>query len=195
MLLETRYSSGVAPLGPLFRSLASWRDFAIMLCIGCASLLGGTAANAGSASANLTVQITITASCTINVATLNFGASVAGTALQAGATNGSTTVSTTCTNSSPYAIGLDNGANASSGQRRMKSGTNYINYNLYTDSGYANAWTTAASSTTCTTANSCALGTGTGSAQTTTIYGQIPTVAVAPVPGAYSDTVSMTITY
>ena len=160
-----------------------------------AFLIASGPATAGSTSANLTVQITITASCTINVATLNFGGGVAGTALVAGVTNGSTTVSTTCTNGSPYSIGMDNGANASSGQRRMKNGANFINYNLYTDSGYADPWTTASSSTTCTSALSCALGTGTGSAQSTTIYGQIPTVAVAPAAGAYSDTVSMTITY
>jgi spore coat protein U-like protein len=180
---------------PASRNLPFLTPLAAGLLAGLLCALTTTPTFAGSASANLTVQVTITASCTINVATLNFGGSVAGTALVAGVTNGSTTVSTTCTNGSPYAIGMDNGANASVGQRRMKNGANFINYNLYTDSGFANPWTTASSSTTCASANSCALGTGTGSAQSTTIYGQIPTVAVAPAAGAYSDTVSMTITY
>lgn len=151
-------------------------------------------AQAGTATANLTVQVTITASCTINAATLDFGSN-AGTALVAANVNSSTTVSVTCTNGSPYAIGMDNGANASGSQRRMKTGTNFLNYNLYVDSARANAWTTAASNTTCTTANSCALGTGNGSAQTVSIYGRVPSIGTAPPAGSYTDTVTMTITY
>jgi len=153
------------------------------------------AAQAGTATANLTVQITITASCTINAATLDFGSNP-GTSLLSANVDASTTVSVTCTNGAPYSIGMDNGANVSGSQRRMKNGTtNFLNYNLYTDSGRTSAWTTAASNSTCTTANSCALGTGTGSAQTVNIYGRVPTVATAPAAGVYTDTVVMTITY
>ena len=156
---------------------------------------GGASAQAGTATANLAVQITITASCTINAATLDFGSNP-GTNLIAANVDASSTVSVTCTNSAPYSIGMDNGANVSGSQRRMKNGaSNFINYNLYTDAGRTNAWTTAASSTTCTAANSCALGTGNGAAQSVNIYGRVPTVATAPTAGAYTDTVVMTITY
>lgn len=156
---------------------------------------GGTVAQAGTATANLTVQITITAACTINAATLDFGSNP-GTNLLSANVDTSTTVSVTCTNGSPYSIGMDNGANVSGAQRRMKNGvSNFLNYNLYTDAGRTNAWTTAASSTTCTTANSCALGTGNGAAQSVSIFGRVPTVATAPSAGAYTDTVVMTITY
>jgi spore coat protein U-like protein len=153
-----------------------------------------SAAHAGTQTAALTVQITVTASCTINAATLTFP-STPGTSLLSTAVTGSTTVSVTCTSGSPYAIGMDNGANASGSQRRMNTGSNYINYGLYTDSGYLNAWTTAASNSTCTSANSCYLGTGNGSAQSINIYGKVPTVATAPAPGTYTDTVTMTSTY
>jgi spore coat protein U-like protein len=153
-----------------------------------------TAAQAGTSTANLTVQVTITASCTINAATLDFGSNP-GTTLVASAINGSTTVSVTCTSGSPYSIGMDNGANVSGSQRRMKSGANFLNYNLYTDAARLNAWTTASNSTTCTTANSCALGTGNGSAQSVNIYGAVPVVGTAPPTGVYTDTVVMTITY
>lgn len=77
----------------------------------------------------------------------------------------------------------------------MISGGNYIDYNLYTDAVRLNSWTTATDATTCATANSCVLGTGTGSAQSIDIYGTVPIAAVAPPPGSYSDTVTMTITY
>jgi spore coat protein U-like protein len=153
-----------------------------------------SAAQAGTATANLTVQITITASCTINAATLDFGSN-AGTAVAASAVNGSTTVSVTCTNGSPYSIGMDNGAHVSANQRRMMSGSNYLNYNLYVDSGHTNPWTTGSSNSACTTTGDCYLGTGSGSAQTVNIYGQVPSVGSAPPPGAYTDTVTMTITY
>jgi len=153
-----------------------------------------SSAQAGTSTANLTVQITITASCTINAATLNFG-SVAGTTLATTLQSGSTTVSVTCTNGSPYSIAMDNGANASGSQRRMANAGNFISYNLYTDAAHTNPWTTATSSTTCTTTNGCFLGTGNGSAQTVNIYGNVPATGTAPNTGTYTDTVVMTITY
>ncbi len=150
-------------------------------------------AGAGTATANLTVTLTITGSCTIGASTLNFG-SDAGTSLLTTALTANTTVSVTCTNGSPYAIGMGQGSYYSSGNR-MENGTNYIPYALYQNSSLTTPWTTAASSTTCTTTGDCYLGTGNGTAQTVTIYGQVPTVAVAPAPGSYSDTVTMTIMY
>lgn len=173
---------------------AALKSVASAICIFLLCLSAVSPGYAATTTASLTVQITITASCTVSAATLNFGSN-AGTALLSGAITASTTVSVTCTNGSPYSVGMSNGANASGSQRRMASGGNFINYDLYTDSARLNAWTTASSSTTCTTANSCALGTGNGSAQSVSIYGTVPTVAVAPAPGSYSDTVTMTVTY
>jgi spore coat protein U-like protein len=160
-----------------------------------AAMIVASHAQAGTATANLTVQITITASCTINAATLDFGSNP-GTNLLASNVDATASLSVTCTSGSPYSIGMDNGANASSGQRRMKNGTtNFINYNLFTDSLRTAPWTTASSNTVCTTTNSCVLGTGTGASQSVTIYGRVPIVASAPASGAYTDTVVMTVTY
>src|ERR1041384_5272746 len=94
------------------------------------SVMNSAVAQAGTATGNLTVQITITASCSINAATLNFGGSVPGTTLVSSAVTGSTTVSVTCTSGSPYSIGMDNGLNVNGSQRRMKSGSNFLNYGL-----------------------------------------------------------------
>jgi len=153
-------------------------------------------AQAGTATANLTVQITITASCNINTATLDFGSN-SGTTLVASNIDASTTVSVTCTSGSPYAIGMGLGSNASGSQRRMASGGNFLNYDLYVDAARTNAWTTTVPPTnaTCTTANSCFLGTGSGSAQSVNIYGRVPSTGSAPPSGAYTDTVLMTIVY
>lgn len=152
------------------------------------------AARAGTNTANLSVQLVITASCTINAATLTFP-STAGTALTSTAITGSTTVQVNCTNNSPYSIGMGQGANYASGSNQLASGGYSLPYGLYVDAAYTLPWTTGASSTTCTTTNDCYLGTGNGSAQNISIYGKVPTVATAPAAGTYSDTVTMTITF
>jgi spore coat protein U-like protein len=171
----------------------SYRSLALGIAA-CIYVSCNFSAQAATATSNLAVQITITASCTINAATLDFGSNP-GTTLVAANIDASSTVSVTCTSGSPYSIGMDNGANASGTQRRMKTGANFLNYNLYVDAGRTNAWTTSASSSTCTTANSCALGTGNGSAQSVSIFGRVPSIGTAPPTGVYSDTVLMTITY
>lgn len=158
------------------------------------SLSTAETAHAGASTANLAVQITITASCTINAATLDFGSNP-GTTLIASPINGTTTVSVICTNLSPYSIAMDNGTNVSGTQRRMKSGTNFLNYNLYVDSLHVNPWTTATSNSTCTTTSDCYLGTGNGVAQLVNIYGVVPSTGTAPGAGVYTDAVTMTITY
>jgi spore coat protein U-like protein len=71
----------------------------------------------------------------------------------------------------------------------------YVSYGLYTDSGYSQAWTTTTSTTSCTGgANTCDLGTGTGSNQGVTVYGQVPPQS-APAVGTYTDTVVVTVTF
>jgi spore coat protein U-like protein len=138
-------------------------------------------AHAGTATANLTVQMTVTASCTIGGGTLTFP-STPGTSLLATAVTANTTFSVTCTSTSPYSIGMGQGLNYSSGNRMANSG-NYLPYGLYVNATLANPWTTGATNSTCTTAGDCYLGTGSGSAQTITVYGKVPTTATAPVPG------------
>ncbi len=187
-LFSRVYRGLVETARPLGRIAAA---FAMLVALSPAPL-----AQAGTATANLTVQINITASCTINAATLNFGANVPGTTLVSSNITAQTTVSVTCTNGSPYSIGMDNGANFS-GSRRMRQGAtaNYLSYGLFTDAGLANAWTTATDNPNCATANSCFLGTGNGSAQSVNIYGRVPSTGTAPPTGLYTDTVTMTITY
>jgi len=184
------FRSAVRQANPRFALTALFVAVAIAAC---GVTIRPVAAQAGTSTANLTVQMTITSACTIGAATLTFP-STAGTTLQTTAQTANTIISVTCTNSSPYAIGMGQGSYYSSGNR-MANGTNYIGYGLYQNSSLTEPWTTAASSTTCTTSGDCYLGTGNGTAQTVTIYGQVPTVATAPTPGSYSDTVTMTIMY
>jgi spore coat protein U-like protein len=86
-----------------------------------------------------------------------------------------------CSNGTPFTIALGNGTNYSAG-RRMASGASYINYFLYSDSSRASAWNSVA-------------GTGTGSDQTFTVFGRIPSGQSVSNTGSYADTVIATITY
>jgi spore coat protein U-like protein len=90
---------------------------------------------------------------------------------------------------------MGQGGNYLGGSNRMVSSGNYINYSLYQNALLSTPWTTGATNSTCTTVGQCYTGTGNGSAQTLTVYGQVPTVAVAPAAGSYTDTVTMTATY
>ena len=111
--------------------------------------------------------------------------------------NSTASITAQCTDTTPYSIGLGSGLNASGSQRRMQLGAtgNYIKYNLYTDSGYSDPWSATTSTTSCTAGSStCDLGTGTGSNQNFTVYGQVP-AQTAPVAGTYGDTVVVTATF
>jgi spore coat protein U-like protein len=144
---------------------------------------------------SFTVTATVTSACTVSVGTLNFGSTPANIAA---AIDSTATITAKCTNSTPYSIGLGSGLNASGSQRRMQLGAtgNYVTYNLYTDSGYSQAWSTTTSTTSCTGGSgSCDLGTGTGANQNYTVYGQVPAQQAPVAAGTYSDTVVVTVTY
>jgi spore coat protein U-like protein len=150
---------------------------------------GGSASAGGSS-----FTATINDNCNISASTMNFGSSAS---IISANIDSTATITAQCTNTTPYSIGLDNGTNASGSQNRMRLGatSNYINYDLYTDSARAHAWATTSSTTSCTGgASTCVLGTGTGSNQNTTIYGRVPS-QTAPASGIFIDTVVMTVTY
>jgi spore coat protein U-like protein len=149
----------------------------------------------GSSTANesFTVYATVTSNCTISVSALNFGSlsSLGSAASSSGSINAQ------CTSTTPYSIGLNTGSNASGGQRRMYSAATgtYVNYGLFLDSLFTQPWSSASSTTVCTNgSNTCYLGTGTGSVQSISVYGQAP-VQTTPAPGVYNDTVVVTLTY
>ena len=102
----------------------------------------------------------------------------------------STSVVVICTTGTPYNVGLDAGvgSGASVTTREMTgAGATTLGYSLYTTSGYGTVWGNTVGSNT-------VLGAGTGVAQTLTVYGRIP-VGENVVPGAYTDTVTVTLTY
>ncbi len=102
------------------------------------------------------------------------------------------TVTATCSNTTPYNVGLNAGtaSGATVTTRAMfVSGTPSVvlNYGLYSNSGHTTNWGMTVGTDTVT-------GTGNGSAQAITVYGQIPAGQLV-APGAYTDTITATITY
>jgi len=149
---------------------------------------GATAVSSGS-----TWTATIPANANVSATAMNFGS----TSSLLSNLDSSATISVQATNTTPYSIGLGNGANASGSQRRVRQGatSNFINYNLYTDAARSQAWTTSTATTSCTGgASTCVLGTGTGSSQSTTVYGRVPPQAI-PAAGTFTDTVVVTVTF
>lgn len=150
------------------------------------------AADASTASTTFLVSLTITASCTISANPLAFGSS-AGLST---AINQTTTLSVTCTDTTPYNVGLDagtvSGSSAVAGGRLLAGTTSgnstTIPFSLYSDSGYSVNWGNTVGTNTVT-------GTGTGSAQTLTVYGQVPAMTTQPTPDLYETTITATVTY
>jgi spore coat protein U-like protein len=78
-------------------------------------------------------------------------------------------------------------------QRLMASGVNTLQYNLFTTVGA----TTIFGDGTGGTGTGSGTGAGVATAQNLTVFGQLPDSATnqAAVPGAYADTITLTVTY
>jgi len=146
----------------------------------------GKAASAATTTSTFAVQMTVTATCTVNsAATLNFGTQ----GVLSANVDQTSTIQVTCTNTTPYNIGLNagTGTGATVATRKMTSGANTVNYTLYSNSGRTTVWGNTVGTDT-------QAATGNGSAQSYTVYGRVP-AQTAPAPGSYADTITVTVTY
>ena len=151
-------------------------------------LLAGTAAHAATTTSTFTVQAVINAACNVSATTLNFGAyNPAG----ATALSGTSTISVYCTSGSPYTTSLNVGSGGGSFvTRTLLNGSDTLNFNLYRDAAYSQVWGDGTGST------FTVAGTGAGllTANTLTVYGQIPISQDKPV-GTYTSTITVTVSY
>ena len=159
--------------------------------IGSALALGSTLiskpAFAGIDTANMTVSATVPAICTIATTNMNFGSY---NSTQASSTLAQATITATCTGNTYAIVFLNSGANSGgNSQRKLQgSGTQVLNYNIFTEDDYNTVWGDGTGGTGLRAFDS------TGTPQTLTAYGAIPPNQIVPV-GNYSDTVTVTITY
>lgn len=173
----------------MYRSFKLVRGLLGAALAGC--LIAGQA-NAGTATANLSVTATVSASCSISTTPLAFGAydpvgAHAATPLDA--TGG---VVVTCTNGASTTVTLGQGSNANSGSsdaaplRRMVSGGNFLSYALYQNAGHTTIWGN--------TAGTGVGHTGSGTQTTVPVYGRVA-AGQNVASGSYADTVVATVTF
>ncbi len=160
-----------------------------------AALLAGLfvtapAAKAATATTTFAVTLTVLNQCVVTATPLVFGS----LALVSGGGQATNTVTVTCTAGTPFTVGLDRGtAPAATIATRLLRGptpatTSSVAYTLYRDSARTLLW----GDTVDTQLNG---GAATGLPQPFTVYGQIlPNQGTAPA-GAYTDTITVTVTY
>jgi spore coat protein U-like protein len=134
----------------------------------------------------MAVSATVLKVCTSAVTPLTFGNYLANSGSPTDAT---ATITITCTATTTYTVALDAGttSGATTSNRKMVFTSSTLSYALYQDSGHSTNWGNN-------TGTDTVAGTGNGAAQTLTVYGRIP-VAQYLTPGAYTDTVTVTVSY
>jgi len=137
------------------------------------------------ATATFSVTANVTTTCNINSTTnINFG-NYAGTVLTS-----TGTIQVTCSNAVPYNIGLNagTGAGATVTARKMSGpAADLLSYGLFQDAAFTTNWGDTIGTDT-------VAGTGTGAAQSYTVYGQLPGGQFVS-PGTYDDTITTTLTF
>jgi len=160
-----------------------------------AILVLGTAvtgiANSGTTTTTFNVTSTLIATCSATATALAFPAYTPA----AGAVTGNSAISVKCTKNSPYTVALNGGSTAGGtvAQRLMAFGANTLQYNLYTSA----ALTTVFGDGSGTSKTEAGTGAGLATVTTFAVFGQVPDSATnqGAVPGAYSDTITVTVAY
>lgn len=143
-------------------------------------------AEAATATGTFAVRLNIVASCNIGaLSDIDFGS----TSTVTTALDQTSSIQINCSLGAPFLLGLDTGANGLSvSDRKMKNAAgNTIAYQLYRDAGRTQVWGATAG------VDVLSL-TGTGASQTMSIYSRVAPQAGLAV-GAYSDVVTVTVTY
>jgi spore coat protein U-like protein len=131
-----------------------------------------------------TITATVQAACAISANALAFG-TYSGALI-----NSTSTISVTCTNSTAYNVGLNagTGSGATVTNRSMTGpSAKLLGYKLFRDSGRTLNWGNTVGTNTVS-------GTGGGTLQSLTVYGQLP-AGETVIPGSYADTITATVTY
>jgi len=145
------------------------------------------AAQAATETATFQVTATVPSQCTtLTTNSLAFGTYDPTAATP---TDASATLSIRCSSGAAITVDLSAGstAGATVAQRKLASGANTLNYNLYTAAARSTIWGGA----------NTVSGTGQGldTATSFTVYGRIPAGQTNAVPGSYSDSITVTVTY
>jgi spore coat protein U-like protein len=161
---------------------------AICIALPVCGLVSGTSAFALTASDTVPVTATVIDSCTVNSTALTFGNynGIVGSALDSVGT-----VTAVCTMGTAFSVALDAGTGSGAAMTaRLLTGPGgaTLAYSIFCDAPRTQVWGDGSGGT------DVATGTGTGVAQSFTMYGRVPSLQTSTV-GSYTDSVTVTLTY
>ena len=153
----------------------------------CAALAASPkAANPSTATTTFVVSTDVQSACVVSATPLNFGAYVGSSA-----SNATSSVTVVCNNLTAYNVGLNAGTSvgATVTARHMTgpAGSDGLPYFLYQDAAHTKNWGDTVGTDT-------VAGTGNGSGQALTVYGNIP-AGQTHGAGVYTDTITVTVTF
>jgi spore coat protein U-like protein len=172
-----------------------FRHAGILVALGLFSTSAALAQGANTVSGQLQVKLLVTAACEVSgstgspgigTAVLDFGTtSLLMQAVEADTgTSGVQALEVICNPDVAYTVTFDAGQNASQvADRAMRrdGGTELVNYQIYTDASRNTVMTSVS-------------GVGTGTLQPIQVFGRVP-VQTAPVPGNYSDIITVVVSF
>jgi spore coat protein U-like protein len=148
-----------------------------------------SAAQAGTATANLSVTATVDSACSVTTASLNFSTyePLGSNATQPDDGQGSVTL--TCTTGAVASIGLGGGLHVAGAQAYLgdAGGAHFVPYALYQDSSHSIIWSTGTNVMTTPAAPN-------SNERVYTVYGRIA-AGLSLAPGAYTDTVQVAVNF
>lgn len=162
--------------------MTGWRPGLALVCGVWLAHPAGAAQEAASA---MSVAVTVSRSCEVEVSPLAFGAYDPVDRNAAAPLDTETIMIVTCTKGTPANIALGSGGNASGSLRYMANGANLLNYEIYQDAARLVRWGDA-------TGDQVVLGPSTGDPQSVHIYARVPAKQDVPI-GVYSDAVVATV--
>lgn len=152
--------------------------------LGALAVISGLPAAAAMTSATMTVSATVEQSCNLDVRPLRFEA------LRSDApyAEADSSLAVACTPNTPFVVTLDDGQHRADGRRRLanSAGGSFLAYDLYSDAARTRRWGAGQ-------AESVSGQVAGGKTVTLPIYGRIE--AASATPGAYSDVVTVTVSF
>jgi spore coat protein U-like protein len=164
----------------------------LKIALAIAAVIATGSVGAATATTTFLVTASVGANCLAAATTLAFGTYLPGN----GPINQTSTVSVRCTTGTAFTVGLNAGTfgGATVTTRRMANGALPLSYSLYRDAARTLNWGTTIGTDTQAGAG---LGLAVANAVPFTVYGQIPDSGanLAATVGAYTDTITVTVTY
>lgn len=165
----------------------------IKLTAAAAAVFAATAASAATQTGSISVTASVGSNCIVSTTPIAFGAY---DPAAVPALNGTGTVALVCTTGATPSIAVDLGTNPNTGQRRLTSGANTLNYNVFRPATNAAAAACAYTTPYDTVAPGFALTAAPSTASRSyNICGQIPAGQSGAATGSYTDTLTVTVTF